>query len=496
MARVKLRRPEPFSPPAGSYVIGRGAQRFVGKRDRIWLTPGLAASHCLVVGQTGSGKSKWAEGVCRQFLTRGQGFALLDLHGDLATDLRAFAATVGGERGDELRARLVWLDPSDPDRVATFNPLAVRDGSSAATQILELVAAFRRNWSDSWGPRLADLLTHTLGVLQANALTLAEVPLLLGDANVRRRLLRTDGIPAATRDYFDLRFNPLSVRDRVLMSESTANKVGAFLADERVRTFIGDTKPTFDPHRAIARQEVVLARIPRGALVENADVLAGLLLASFHTAALGRVHQAPEARRPYVLVLDEAQIASDSFPQLLSGSRAFGLSAICGVQYLELVPRPLAEALLANCRVRICFRVGRSDAERLGRELFRADADHVKFLERDLLGTRKSKPIYWSVQEELEYVCRELQDQGTGECVIQLDRELPWFAETEIVGPAIPDDEQRLRLNRHLTRRMRRRADLARALIARREHLTNDSLTRPLKGGDFNDEDDAVEALA
>lgn len=487
---------EAFTPPVGSYLLGVGEQRFVGRLDRVWMTPALAASHALIVGQTGSGKTKMIEALCRQFLASGQGFCLLDLHGDLAGELARFAATLPAERRQRLGESLVWLDAADPERTVTFNPLAAGNRGDAATQRLELIAAFRRHWSDSWGPRLADLLTHTLAVLQANGLTLAEVPVFLGDKTVRAKLLAHQGVEPASRDYFWMRFNPLPKRDQVMMSESTMNKVGALLSDYRVRTLIGDTRPTLDPREAIEQQQVVLARIPRGTLVENADLLASLLLAAFHTAALSRVGLPPEERRPYVMVIDEAQIASETFPQLLSGARAFGLAAVCGLQYLDLVPPSLAEAMLANCQVRICFRTSRRDAERLARELFRADADHVKFQEHDLLGSRKSKPIYWSVPEEWEYAIRELQDQGAGECVIQLGRELPWFAETVVIEPARPAPEALQVLRRQVGIRRRRRADVAQAIAARRQQLTDQELTHP-KGGDVHDdEDDAIEAVA
>jgi hypothetical protein len=490
------RRPVAFVPPPGSYLLGAGKQRFVGRLDRIWMTPALAASHALIVGQTGSGKSKLIEALCRQFVAGGQGFCLLDLHGDLAGELARFGATLPAPDRERFARSLVWLDAADPERTVTFNPLAAGRGGDPATQRLELIAAFRRHWSDSWGPRLADLLTHTLAVLQANGLTLAEVPVFLGDKEVRTKLLGHRDVEPASRDYFWLRFNPLPKRDQVMMSESTMNKVGALLADYRVRTLIGDSRPTLDPREAIEKQQVVLARIPRGALVENADLLASLLLAAFHTAALSRVSLPPERRTPYVIVLDEAQIASETFPQLLAGARAFGLAAVCGLQYLDLVPPALAEALLANTRVRICFRTSRRDGERLAREFFRADGDHIKYQERDFLGSRKSKPMYWTVQEEWEYSVRELQDQGAGECVIQLGREIPWFAETVAIEPARPDAEALDALRRQAGSRRRRRVDVARAISARRHQLTNQELTHQ-KGGDFNDdEDDAIEAIA
>ena len=41
---------------------------------------------------------------------------------------------------------------------------------------------------------------------------------------------------------------------------------------------------------------------------------------------------AKAGRTPYALVLDEAQVASETSPALLAGARAFGLGAVCGAQ--------------------------------------------------------------------------------------------------------------------------------------------------------------------
>ena len=493
MALNFLRGRSAFTPPPGSYRMAVGEQAFVRRPQTIWLTPGLRAAHGLVVGQTGAGKTKFLEALCRQMVESGQGFCLIDLHGDVSQELRDFIAALPEPARGEALARFRWVDVGDPSQVAPFNPLEAGNGPESATVLLEVIAAFRRHWSDSWGPRMADLMTQTLAVLQANGLTLAEVPLLLGDKHVRQKLLAHPQVGAIQRDYFAFRYDSISRRDQVMMSESTLNKVGALLSDERVRTFLGSTETTLRPRAAIADGQIVLVRVPRGALVENADVVASLVLASFHTAALARVGEPPSKRKPFALVLDEAQIASETFPQLLAGARAFGLSAIAGVQFLDQLPRELAEALLANTRVRVAFRLSRRDAETMSRELFRADGDHVKHQDHDLLGSRASRPMFWTVPEEWEYRIRELQDQGVGECVIQLDRGLPWFAETLDVPAAAPDAAGRKAVAQATAQTTLPRDRVAAAIAARRDDLT----TNAPKGGDLNDPtDDAIEALA
>src|SRR6266536_5583065 len=63
--------------------------------------------HIYVIGKTGTGKSTLVETMALQDLERGNGFALIDPHGDL---VERIAARVPGSR----RADVIYLNAPDP----------------------------------------------------------------------------------------------------------------------------------------------------------------------------------------------------------------------------------------------------------------------------------------------------------------------------------------------------------------------------------------------
>src|SRR5213082_1231599 len=73
--------------------------------------------HLYIVGQTGTGKSTLLLNLIAQDLTAGEGLALLDPHGDLAT---AALNSVPGWRTNDL----IYINPADTDRPIGLNPLS------------------------------------------------------------------------------------------------------------------------------------------------------------------------------------------------------------------------------------------------------------------------------------------------------------------------------------------------------------------------------------
>ena len=77
--------------------------------------------HVYVIGKTGTGKSTLLETMALQDLERGNGFALIDPHGDLVGRIAARVPASG-------RQDVVYLDATDPAQPHGYNPLRhVRD---------------------------------------------------------------------------------------------------------------------------------------------------------------------------------------------------------------------------------------------------------------------------------------------------------------------------------------------------------------------------------
>jgi type IV secretory pathway VirB4 component len=88
----------------------RNDRRLVGmlREDRF--------SHLYVLGKTGTGKSTLLENMALQDLEHGNGFALIDPHGELADRI---AAHVPSSRQSDV----LYLDAGDPSQPYGYNPL-------------------------------------------------------------------------------------------------------------------------------------------------------------------------------------------------------------------------------------------------------------------------------------------------------------------------------------------------------------------------------------
>jgi DNA helicase HerA-like ATPase len=76
-------------------------------------------SHVYVIGKTGTGKSTLLETIALQDLERGNGFALIDPHGDLV-------ARVAARVPVSQRNRVIYLNTTDPVQPYGYNPLPRR----------------------------------------------------------------------------------------------------------------------------------------------------------------------------------------------------------------------------------------------------------------------------------------------------------------------------------------------------------------------------------
>ena len=99
---------------------------------------------------------------------------------------------------------------------------------------------------------------------------------------------------------------------------------------------------------------------------EPAHLLGALLVSAFAQAAESRADIAEKDRRDFTLYVDEFQnFATDSFADILSEARKWGLSLVLSHQFLSQLPQNLRQAVLGNVGTLIAFRVGGEDAHAL-----------------------------------------------------------------------------------------------------------------------------------
>lgn len=346
----------PDEPPFYTQMVG------ITQKDRL--------SHFYVVGSTGTGKTKFLEYLIRQDIDNGNGFGIVDAHGDLIEDIKAYLSFLCGvPSGKYPPERVVLIDPFDPEYTVCLNPLERIDGILPAVIAAEVVAAFKKIWADAWGNRMEDLLRNSLIALIENDLTLIELPLFIADIRVRRRILARVVHPIC-QQYFQ-KFNDLRPQTQDEWAESTLNKVQALLSDDRVRHIFSARKSTVDFREVIDTKKILLVKLDRGRLHGSADLLGSLILAKIQAAAFSRTDIPKLERVPFYLYIDEFQnFATENFIQTLAEARKYGLPLTLAHQNLIQLPATLRASVISNCRLQAYFRISRDDANILAKESF------------------------------------------------------------------------------------------------------------------------------
>lgn len=338
--------------------------------------------HLYTIGRTGSGKTTLLRNLIIQDIQAGRGLALIDPHGDLASDILDH---VPSWRTDQT----IVFDPSDLERPLGLNVLAHVEPDRRPLVADNVVAIFRHLWGldETATPRLLRLLHASVSALldfpPDPGATLLGVPRMLVDERYRRRVVRhienpkirsfwTDEIPQWDKRYF---------------ADATAalgNVIETFLTSPVLRNIFGQPKSSFSMRRLIDEGGILIISLSKGRLGEQtANIIGSFVVSELQAAAMSRADIPEEARRDFHLYVDEFQsFATTSFASLLSEARKYRLCLTLAHQYLEQISPQILAAVLGNCGTLVAFRVGASDADRLSPEFAPYPATTLQELSR------------------------------------------------------------------------------------------------------------------
>lgn len=370
-------------------------------------------THFYVIGATGTGKTKFIEYLIQQDIANGNGFGVIDPHGDLIEDIKGFLVNHLEDQisQDAFLDRIILIDPTDPEYTVIFNPLEKMPNISVAEQASELVSSFRKIWSDSWGVRMEDLMRNSMISLGETELGLIDLPTFLTNRSFRKATLQKVSHTIA-QEYFR-RFDSMTDRSQITWIEPVMNKINAFLSDERIRHIFSLNKSSFNLRDIMDQKKILLIKLDKGRLKDSANLLGSLFMAKIQMAAFSRSDIPQEKRVPFYLYIDEFQnFANDSFSVILSEARKYGLSLIMAHQNLAQIPTTLRSTVLGNTGIQVVFRINRQDAQLLAKEAFEYSGYEVKTMS-------KFSPKFWSLGEEWEHHTEELQNLPPRYCYVK-----------------------------------------------------------------------------
>lgn len=317
----------------------------------------------VVLGKTGTGKSSLLRHLMAQDIAQDRGFLVLDIHGELTPFiLRTINARERAERR-HLSDKLIVVSPGDREMSVGLNPL---EGADDFVRVAEFSQILRERWAlDHFGARTEELLRNSLFVLAANGLTLLELSLLLTHTGFRAECMKKV-LNAEVRQYFELRFDPLSDAMRAVMREPILNKTSAFTADPHFRHIVGQTQSSFSLREAMDAGAWVVVNLEKGRLGENALTLGSLILTMLKNALFSRTK-----RSLFTVYCDEIQnfVAQGSgIETMLSEARKFGVGFVTANQFLEQYSAETRAAIL-SIGTHIFFQLSSADATQISQAL-------------------------------------------------------------------------------------------------------------------------------
>ena len=156
-------------------------------------------SHVYVIGKTGTGKSTLLERMALQDLANGNGFALIDPHGDLAA--RLASRVPESRRGD-----LIYLNAANPALEWGYNPLRHVPPEYIALAASGLMEVLKKMWPTSWGVRMEHILRN---VLEQPAASMHDILRIFLDKDFRTKIARS--LCFISRDYVSPSFAAIIV---------------------------------------------------------------------------------------------------------------------------------------------------------------------------------------------------------------------------------------------------------------------------------------------
>jgi len=356
-----LHLPDPSTDPSCAILSRR---LFRARHEPFGMSLDDRRRHLAIVGKTGMGKSTLMERLVVSDIENGHGVALIDPHGDLAEHV---ISIVPRQRTNDV----ILFDAGDRSSPVAFNPLDCRRDEDRSLVASGVLSAFKKLYSESWGPRMEHIWRHALlAALEQPGCTLETVSDLLAAKRTRQRIVERVTDPVVRRFWLEkfAAWKPQLQAEAVLPIQ---NKLGQFLAHPILRDILINPRSKLRLRNAMDGGHVLIVNLSKGRIGDDASTLLGsLLVTQLQLAAMSRAEQAEADRRDFFVYVDEFQnFATESFATILSESRKYRLSLVLANQHLSQMDDSTRGAVFGNVGNLLCFQVGADDAETLADQL-------------------------------------------------------------------------------------------------------------------------------
>lgn len=331
--------------------------------------------HCLVVGQSGVGKTVFGEWVLAQQIIRGGGLLWIDgkLDPENLYKLDALCAWAGR------RADLLVINAGDPSLTNSYNPILEGDADEVSSRVLSLIPSSESNPGTDYYRQAANQgVTTLVDAIQHAKLAYNFMDLSILLQNQRALSMLENLVPAgpqakALKLFLD-QFKQ-SNKDGVVSIDMKRLKETFGGIGGRLHMFgsgnFGQITSTYSPDvnlfDDIMANKIIYVMLPTMGKKEAASNFGKMMLGDFRSA-IAKVQDLPKSERPWPPFLnfsDEfgsyvTQAADRPFEQGRSAHTVM-MPAFQTMANLDAVSEELREMVLGNTWNKVFFKVGTDD---------------------------------------------------------------------------------------------------------------------------------------
>jgi hypothetical protein len=356
--------PAPLDMPMTGTLLGINKHRNV--ETPIYMTELDRMRHMYIIGQTGTGKSKFMTNTIIQDIQAGNGVCMIDPHG---TDIEEVLGAMPPERAKDV----IYIDPSRMDMVVGLNMLEydVTKPEQKTFVVNELFSIFQKLYGanpESMGPMFEQYFRNaTMLVMEdpESGNTLMDISRVMVDAQYRRYKLSKAKNPVVVQFWTEIATKAGGEASLENIVPYIVSKFDVFTANDYMRPIIGQQKSSFNFRQVMDEKKILLVNLSKGRLGEiNANLIGMIIVGKILMAALSRVDDPTRSFPPFYLHIDEFQnVSTPAIASILSEARKYKLSLTVVHQFIAQLDQGIKDAVFGNVGSIVSFRVGTEDAQ-------------------------------------------------------------------------------------------------------------------------------------
>lgn len=345
---------------------------YMKKKDR--------SRHHYIIWKSGWGKSVLIWFLARQDARNGDGFCVIDPHGDLVEDIMNY---IPPSRAKDV----IYFNAGDEDRPIWLNLYDINSPDEMDRVVNDATEMFLKMFGpEIFGPRLQEYFKFgslTLLEDQEDGATLLDVPRLFTDEAFREIKVAKVKNPVV-RNFRERTYASMWDREKEEIIPYLTSKFVSFTTNSLIRNIIWQTKSVFNFRKIMDEGKILLVNLSKGKIWElNTQLLGMIIVSQISNGAMSRANIPEDQRRDFFLYVDEFQnFVTNTFADILSEARKYKLNLIMAHQYIAQLDwwasnniwesaggkKSVKDAVFGNVGTMQSFKIWAPDAEFLEKE--------------------------------------------------------------------------------------------------------------------------------